>query len=117
MQPRGPDTDDELLRRAWCGDEAARQRILGVHRDRLRRMVAVRLDTRLAARIDPSDVVQEALADAAQRPDDDLRERPLPLYPWLRRLTWDRLVEAQRWHVGARRRSVNREQRADLPAP
>ena len=36
-------------------------------------MVAVRLDRRLAARVDPSDVVQEALAEADRRLDDYLR--------------------------------------------
>ena len=35
---------------------------------RLRQMVTVRLDRRLAARVDPSDIVQEALADAARGP-------------------------------------------------
>ena len=33
----------------------------------LRRMVAVRLDRRLAPLVDPSDVVQEALVDASQK--------------------------------------------------
>jgi RNA polymerase sigma-70 factor (ECF subfamily) len=41
-------------------------------------MVAVRFDRRLAARIDPSDVVQESRLDAVQRLPDYLRERPLP---------------------------------------
>jgi RNA polymerase sigma-70 factor (ECF subfamily) len=77
-------------------------------------MVAVRLDRRIAARVDPSDIVQEALADAARRLDDYLRERPMAYYPWLRRLTWDRLDKAHRRHT-ARRRSVNREEPADLP--
>src|SRR6185436_2060258 len=72
-------------------------------------MVAIRLDTRIAARIDPSDVVQEALADAARRLDDYLRERPMPYYPWLRRLASDRLDKAYRRHT-ARRRNVGREQ-------
>ena len=35
-------------------------------------------------RIDASDIVQEALTDAAQRIDEYLRERPLPLLGWLR---------------------------------
>jgi RNA polymerase sigma-70 factor (ECF subfamily) len=74
-------------------------------------MVAVRMDARLAARVDPSDVVQESLADAARHLDDYLRDRPLPFYLWLRRLTWERLIEAQRRHVLARRRSVRREER------
>jgi RNA polymerase sigma-70 factor (ECF subfamily) len=77
-------------------------------------MVAVRLDRRLAARVDPSDIVQEALADAARRLDDYLRERPMPYYPWLRRLACDRIDKAHRRHT-ADRRSVEREERPDLP--
>ena len=56
----------ELLERSLRGEAVARQELLVRHRGRLRRMVAMRLDQRLSARVDPSDVVQEALADAAQ---------------------------------------------------
>jgi RNA polymerase sigma-70 factor (ECF subfamily) len=73
-------------------------------------MVAVHMDRRLAARVDPSDVVQEALLDAARSLDGYLRERPLPFYPWLRRLAWDRLIEMHRRHLHAQRRSVKREE-------
>jgi RNA polymerase sigma-70 factor (ECF subfamily) len=108
-----PDTE-QLLDRAAGGDEAARELLLERHRQKLKRMVAVRLDRRLAARLDPSDVVQEALADAARRLDAYLRERPMPYYPWLRRLAWDRIDKAHRRHT-ARRRSVEREELAALP--
>jgi RNA polymerase sigma-70 factor (ECF subfamily) len=80
-----PDTE-ELLARAANGDASAGQNVLQRHRDRLRHMVAVRLDRRLAARIDPSDVVQEALADAGRKLSAYLRDRQLAFYPWLRRL-------------------------------
>jgi RNA polymerase sigma-70 factor (ECF subfamily) len=73
-------------------------------------MVAVHLDRRLVARLDPSDVVQEALMDAAQKLSDYLRRQPLPFYPWLRRLAWERLAKIHRWHLGTRKRSVAREQ-------
>jgi RNA polymerase sigma-70 factor (ECF subfamily) len=73
-------------------------------------MVAVRLDRRLGARVDPSDVVQEALLDAAQELSDYLRQRPLPFYPWLRQLAWERLIELHRRHLQAQRRSVKREE-------
>src|SRR4029079_11851731 len=98
MATTRPDTD-ELLRLAAEGHDPARQELLGRHRDRLRRMVAVRMDRRLAARIDPSDVVQEALAAAHRDLGDYLRDRPLPFYPWLRRLAWERLVALYHRHV------------------
>src|SRR5579872_2429410 len=101
---------DELLRLAQGGDDAARQQLLVRHQARLRQMVTVRLDRRLAARIDPSDIVQEALMDAAQRLSDYLQARPVPFYPWLRRLAWEHLLKAHQRHLGARKRSASREE-------
>jgi RNA polymerase sigma-70 factor (ECF subfamily) len=109
MSHAPPDTD-ELLRRTGAGDRDARGALLGRHRDRLRRMVALRLDPRLAARVDPSDVVQEVLVEADRRLDRYARERPLPFYPWLRQLAWDRLADQHRRHVRAGRRTVAREE-------
>jgi RNA polymerase sigma-70 factor, ECF subfamily len=109
-----PDTD-ELLNRTAQGDGAARDELLVRHRQRLRQAVAYRLDRRLAARVNPSDVVQEVLAEASRRLPEYLRERPLPFYPWLRQMALERLVALHRRHVQAQRRSVRREE-AGLPA-
>ncbi len=111
-----PDTE-ELIERVAHGDGAARQQLLARHRARLRQMVAVRLDRRLAARVDPSDVVQEALADAARKLTTYVRERPLPFYAWLRRLAWERLVKMHRRHLHTRRRSATREEQVALNLP
>jgi RNA polymerase sigma-70 factor (ECF subfamily) len=105
-----PDTE-QLLAHAAAGDPNARDRLLALNRSRLKRMVAIRMDPRLAARVDPSDVVQEALTDAARKWDGYLRDRPMAFYPWLRRLAWERLVKLYRRHVLAQRRSVVREER------
>src|SRR5262249_53181142 len=109
-----PDTD-QLVADASRGDSGARQLLLTRHRDRLRRMIAVRLDRRLAARVDPSDIVQEALAEAARRLDGYLRDPPLPFYPGLRHIAWERLVKVPRRHLYARRRTVEREEPPGLP--
>jgi RNA polymerase sigma-70 factor (ECF subfamily) len=112
------ETDAEvegLIGQARRGDAAACQELLARHRARLRQMVALRLDRRLAARVDPSDVVQEALADAARKLPDYLRQRPLPFYPWLRRLAWERLLKLHQRHIAADKRSVTREAPAPLP--
>jgi RNA polymerase sigma-70 factor (ECF subfamily) len=110
-----PDTD-ELVAQASRGDPSARQRLLERHRPRLHRMVAVHLDRRLAARFDPSDVVQDALGKAAQKLSDFLRRRPLPFYPWLRQIAWDCLIELRR-HLEAGKRTVTREEAGILNLP
>jgi RNA polymerase sigma-70 factor (ECF subfamily) len=112
--PAAPDTD-QLLDRAAADGPAARGALLDHHRDRLRRMVAVRLDPRLAARVDPSDVVQEVLAEADRRLDAYLRHHPLPFYPWLRQFAADRLADLHRRHLRAGRRAVGREEPGGLP--
>jgi RNA polymerase sigma-70 factor, ECF subfamily len=117
MPSLSPADTDLLLERAARGDTGAGQQLLARHRSRLLRMVGLRMDRRLAARFDPSDVVQEALAEADRRLSDYLRRRPLPFYPWLRGLAWDRLVEWHRRHVGAGRRSVTREEAGVLDLP
>jgi RNA polymerase sigma-70 factor (ECF subfamily) len=100
---------DRLLNSAAAGDKAARDELFARHRARLCRAVARRIDHRLAARVDPSDVVQEALADADRKFAAYLRDRPLPFYPWLRRLALERVIRLHRRHVRAGKRSVTRE--------
>jgi RNA polymerase sigma-70 factor (ECF subfamily) len=100
----------DLLDRAGRGDNLARQALLAFHRERLRRAVALRLDRRLAARVDPSDVVQEALFDASRKLDDYLRDRPIPFYPWLRRFACERVSKLHRYHLATHRRSVAHEE-------
>jgi RNA polymerase sigma-70 factor, ECF subfamily len=104
-----PDTD-WLLAEVRRGDASARSRLLDRHRDRLRQMIAVRLDHRLAPRVDPSDVVQDVLLEADQQLADYLKNRPLPFFPWLRQIAGNKLVDLYRRHVTARRRSVSREE-------
>jgi RNA polymerase sigma-70 factor (ECF subfamily) len=104
-----PDTD-QLLERVRHNDRDARGRLLQRHRSRLRALIALRMDPRLAARIDPSDVVQESLAEADRRLADYVRTRPLPFYPWLRGLALERLAQLYRTHVRSQKRSVTREE-------
>ena len=108
MMAVSPNDTEQLLDRAGRGDATARQQLLARHRDRLRRMVALRLDRRLAARVDPSDIVQESLAEAHQHLSEYLRDRPLPFYAWLRQFAWERVAKQYERHVRAQRRSVTR---------
>ena len=107
----------EITDRLQAGKPVDIEAYMARHRARLRAMVAARLDRRLAARLDPSDIVQEALAEAASKLDDYLRERPLPFYPWLRQLAWDRLAKEHAAHLTRARRSVRREEPGVLGLP
>jgi RNA polymerase sigma-70 factor (ECF subfamily) len=100
---------ETLVQRAADGNEAARAELLDRYRDRLRRMVAMRLDKRIAARVDASDIVQEAMKDAFRQLPEYLAQPQIAFYPWLRRIAWGRLVDMYRTHVAAERRSVLRE--------
>jgi RNA polymerase sigma-70 factor (ECF subfamily) len=100
---------EALLERAAHRSDSAILDLLDGHRQRLGRVVAARLDRRLLPRLDPSDVVQDVLFEALHRMPDYLEHRPLPFYPWLRRLAWDRIVKLYHQHVTAQRRSVTRE--------
>lgn len=108
--PSRPDTD-ELLQRAGTGDSSATTLLFDRFRRRLRRMVEKRIDGRLAPRIDPSDVIQDALLKAHQMLPSYLKTRPMAFYPWLKRITTERLVDVHRRHVIARNRAVRREAR------
>jgi RNA polymerase sigma-70 factor (ECF subfamily) len=108
---------DTLIRKARQGDRVAREQLLVRHRGRLRQMIAFRLDPRVAARVDPSDVVQEALTDASRKLSEYLKHRPIPYYPWLRQLALERLMKLHRRHIQAQKRSVTREEDWLPPLP
>src|SRR5271155_3068247 len=98
-----------LLERARAGDKQALNELMGRHRPRLRRMVELRLDRRLSARIDASDVIQEAYVDAITRLDEYVREPSYPLFLWLRLIVGERLLKLHRHHLGTQMRDAGLE--------
>jgi RNA polymerase sigma-70 factor (ECF subfamily) len=107
--PHDSDETTELLDRARRGDQRALGDLLARHRERLRLMVRLRLDRRLQGRIDPSDVIQEAYLEAAERFPDYARDQPMPFFLWLRFLTAQKLLVLHRHHLGAKARDAGRE--------
>src|SRR5580692_455447 len=98
-----------LLELARTGNQAAVNEIFAMHRARLRRMVELRLDRRLQARIDASDVIQEAYVDVVSRLDEYLREPKYPLFLWLRLIVGTRLLKLHRHHLGTQMRDAGLE--------
>jgi RNA polymerase sigma-70 factor (ECF subfamily) len=79
-------------------------------------MVRLRMDRRVHPRLDPSDVVQDSLMEAYGKLPAFAQTRPMPFYPWLRSIAWERLIQLHREHILAERRSVNREEQL-FPLP
>ena len=103
------DTDSDLLRRIKEGDERALVELFARHRDRLKRMVRIRLDRRLQGRVDPSDIIQEAHIEVLRRAVDYIREPSIPAFLWFRLLAGERLLHAHRRHMGTQMRDAGLE--------
>ena len=116
---RDSDETVELLLRAGGGDRQGLDDLFSRHRDRLRRMVELRLARDLRDRVDASDVIQEAYVEVVERLDEYLRDPRLPLFLWLRLVVGERLLKLHRHHLGAQMRDAGREvslYRGALPA-
>lgn len=98
-----------LLEEAAAGNQGACARLLERNRPRLLDFVNAHLDAPLRARLDASDVVQEAQMEVMRRLPDFLRRRPMPFRVWLRKTAYERLLMLRRRHIEAARRSINRE--------
>src|ERR1043165_3513602 len=99
----------ELLRRAVSGEKAACEELFSRYRDRLKRMVHLRLSRRLQGRVDDSDVLQEAFIDVSRRLPEYAADPQLPFFLWLRHLTGLKLLEVHRKHLGSQLRDADRE--------
>jgi RNA polymerase sigma-70 factor (ECF subfamily) len=98
-----------LTERAAAGDEEALAQLFVQYRDRLARMVQMRMDRRLKGRVDPSDVLQEAYIELARRLPDYVRRPNVSFFLWLRMVTGQRLLQIHRRHLGAAMRDAGRE--------
>jgi RNA polymerase sigma-70 factor, ECF subfamily len=107
MGDKGEDVN-ELIERAADDPEAVGE-LFDLHRDRLRRMIRLRLDHRLQGRLDPSDVLQEAFLEFARSLPAYLKNPDVPFYMWLRCLIGRKMHALHRQHLGTRIRDAGRE--------
>jgi RNA polymerase sigma-70 factor (ECF subfamily) len=96
----------DLVERLRGGDQSALAELFDRHRDRLRRMVEVRLDHRLAGRVSASDVLQEAYIDALKRVEHYFSKPDQPFFGWLRLVVGQRLADVHREHLAGKRNAT-----------
>jgi RNA polymerase sigma-70 factor (ECF subfamily) len=101
--------NEELLDAARNGDADALAVLIERHRDRLERMVRLRMDRRLQGRVDPADVVQDAYLTVRGKFPQYSADPRLPFFLWLRLEVGQKLVDVHRFHLGAQMRDAGQE--------
>jgi RNA polymerase sigma-70 factor (ECF subfamily) len=91
---------NRLLRRAGAHDSQALAELFARHRERLRKMVRLRLDGRLRGRISSSSVLDQVYLDINQRISEYLNARSRPFFLWLRAVTGQRIQQMHWQHLG-----------------
>jgi RNA polymerase sigma-70 factor (ECF subfamily) len=104
-----PESIEELIRRAREGDSQAQGDLFARFRERLRRMIHLRLDRRLTGRVDSSDVLQDVFLEVRNRLEQGGADPNLPFFLWLRLVTGQKLTDLHRHHLGARMRDAGLE--------
>lgn len=108
-----PDEFAETKLLLQCGSQEELEKLLGDlfmgHQERLRRMVQMRLDSRLQGRVGISDVLQETYMEALQRIGEYLKSPDVSFFLWLRFLTGQKIQTFHRQHLGAKIRDVRRQ--------
>lgn len=107
IDPEG--VSQELIDRVVHGDASALAELFSIYRPRLWRMVNFRLHGSLQGRIDPDDVLQDAYLSAVDRISHFLSAATSSPFIWFRMIVNQTLIELHRKHIGAEKRSANRE--------
>ena len=108
MSEESPQTV-ELVQRAAAGDADGWTDLVERYRDRLQRMIAVRIDRRMQQRVNSSDIVQEVYLEAAEHLAEYVADPKMPFFLWLRGITGNKLLEIHRHHLGVQKRDAARD--------
>ncbi len=103
-----PDDSVQITRLISQGDEALAE-AMAQHAPRLQQAVELRVDPRLAGRLDTADVLQEAFLEARKRLSRYLADPSVPIFVWLRGVVLDTLIDLHRRHLGAKMRDAGQE--------
>jgi RNA polymerase sigma-70 factor (ECF subfamily) len=100
MKIEEPSDLSGLVERASGGDAEALRALLVRDRERLKRIVRLRLSRVLQGRVTELDVLREVGEEAARRLDEYRQAAALPFFLWMRHLTCLKLAEIHRRHFG-----------------
>ena len=91
---------NQLLGRVQEMDPKALENLFARHKERLRRMIRLRLDRRLRGQFDSTSVLQVVYQQVARRIGEYWSGQHLPFFLWLRQVAGHCLVTLQERHLG-----------------
>jgi len=99
----------DALERLREGDEEAFGELFARFRSRLFQIVSVRMDRRLAGRVDADDILQEVYLDAASRIEHFVHSHSGSFFVWLRLITTQTMANVYRRHLVVKMRDARRD--------
>ena len=99
----------ELTTQMRQGSKDALATIFASYRERLRRIIQFRIDSRITARVSDSDVLQDTYIAAAKRLTHFSQQTEMSAFLWLRLLVKQQLVDIHRQHLKAEKRDARKE--------
>lgn len=106
-----------LVQRYHAGDGAALEALLDRYQDRIRRIVRIRLGSRLREKVESMDVVQEVNLVAFRKLKDFRPGDQGSLLHWLSRIALNQVRDQHERFFVAERRAADREVPIDAPHP
>lgn len=107
-------TVEELLARARAGDQRAAGSLLARYHPYLRLLAQRSLDSRVAVRVAPSDVVQQTCLEAYRDFGAFRGGSEGEWIAWLRRVLQNTVAQSIEQHVLAQKRTIHRERSLEL---
>lgn len=98
----------ELVLLRSRGDEAVAE-LFDRYRQKLLRMITIRLDGRIVGKVDGEDILQDAFVESARRIQDYLDRPSVPFFVWLRQIAGQVLIDTHRRYLGTKMRDVRQE--------
>jgi RNA polymerase sigma-70 factor, ECF subfamily len=89
--------------------EGAVAELIDRYREKLLRMISVRMDYRIRSKVDGEDILQDVYVESARRIDDYIRRPSVPFFIWLRQITRQVLIDTHRRYLETDKRDVRRE--------
>ncbi|MDX1927549.1 MAG: sigma-70 family RNA polymerase sigma factor [Pirellulaceae bacterium] len=105
-----------VLQKAKSGDQESVGELLGVYRDYLLGIAVARLDPRIRARCNPSDVVQETMLEAYRDFHQFRGGHEREFLAWIRQILANNLARMVEVHLLTDKRDLRRERRIE-PLP